>query len=216
MEKKIKLYSIVLALVYFSMLIFSFYEGIDDFITGYKMGREGKRNIEIHHFKVTPEAGDYSFPEEIKNLKTGKLVDAEPKEYIVQMQAPYESHSALSYSIKITQSIMAFFFIFIFIRIPILFFNTIRSVIKGEILMIKNIKRIAAIGWFLIAYYVLDLTLYNIGEAYIAQQLVQIEGYNITFSFSDSTALILGIVTLLFAEILKLSLRMKEEQDLTI
>lgn len=217
MENKIKLYSIVLAIAYFGMLIFSIYQGADDFMAGFKLGRQGKAtNWEIHNVKVKPTAGNYSYPEALKNLKNGQVINAEAKEFVISMPVSSSEHSTMSSTVKILQLIFAFVFLFIFIRIPILFFTIIRSILKGSILDKKTIKQIATIAWLLIGYYALSLLLYNIGEVCISQQLLQLENYEIISDYSDTTVLILGMVTLLFAEILKLSLRMKEEQDLTI
>jgi len=221
MEKKIKLYSIILALVYFSLVIYSFYQGLESFQAGFNMGRESamdisKSSLEIHHFKVKPVDGAYTYPELITNTKTGEQIKAETREYAVLMNAPFSSHSTLSFIIKILQLLFSFVFIFIFFCIPVLFFKTIRSIIKGNILNKGNIRRISALSWLLIGYYLLNLLLYNMGETYITKQLLQLDNYEVVSDYSDMTALILGIVTLLFAEILKLSLRMKEEQDLTI
>ena len=50
-----------------------------------------------------------------------------------------------------------------------------------------------------------------------AQSTIRLENYKIIFSMqSEYYWLLFGLVTLLFAEILKISHTMKEEQDLTV
>jgi hypothetical protein len=51
----------------------------------------------------------------------------------------------------------------------------------------------------------------------VSKQLIGFEDYNIAFSMKNEYIFLLfGLITLLFAEILKISHTMKEEQDLTI
>lgn len=219
MEKRIKVYSVVLALVYFSMIIYGFYSGIESFQAGYNLGKnslDSTKSLEIHHFKVKPQEGGYTFPESVLNVKTGNNIDIESRECMTLMSVPLDSHSGISLIIRLAQLLFSFLFLFIFLFIPILFFKMIRSIVKGNILNKSNIRRVTIIGWLLVAYYIMNLLLYNWGETYITKQLVQLENYDIVYDFSDMTALILGIVTLLFSEILKFSLRLKEEQELTI
>lgn len=219
MEKRIKAYSVILAVVYFTMIILGICSGMESFKAGFDIGRDsarGKTSLEIHHFKVRPLAGEYAHPETVLNLKTGDSIQIEGREYTALVSVPSGSHSGMSLAIKIVQTICSFIFLFIVIIIPVLFFKMIRAVVKGNILNRKNIKRVTTIGWLLLVYFLMNLLLYNVGEAYITKQVLQLENYKIVCDFSDMTVLILSIVALLFGEILKLSQRLKEEQELTI
>jgi len=219
MERKIKIYSVILAVVYFAMIIYGLCSGMESFKAGFDMGMNSskdKKLLEIHHFKVKPQNGAYTHPEKVLNLKSGDFIQMEAREYTALISVPPGSHSMMSFIIRIVQMFCSFIFLFILLFIPVLFFKMIRSVVKGDILNNKNIKRITIIGWLLLIYYVMNVFLYNIGEAYITKQVLELENYKIVCDFSDMTVLILSIVALLFAEILKFSQRLKEEQELTI
>ena len=96
-----------------------------------------------------------------------------------------------------------------------MFFRVIRAASKGNLIDLKVIKRIRKIGIILILFYIADI-LANTIDTLKAEYLVHFENYNFFIDFSGFGTLILGIVTLLLAEILHMTLKMKEEQDLTI
>lgn len=50
----------------------------------------------------------------------------------------------------------------------------------------------------------------------ILRSIMEIENYQIVVGQPDYMMLVLGLVILIMAEILKMSLKIKEEQDLTI
>lgn len=107
-------------------------------------------------------------------------------------------------------------FLFVIIYIPILFFLIIKPILKGNILSTEVARRITRMGWILISLFAFMFLLFDLGDYIATKQMINLPGYEISLNPTDWTLLILGLVTLMLGEILKYSLKMKEEQDLTI
>lgn len=220
MEKNIKIYSLIIAIIYLAVIIQNVYEVASVAKSGFEMGWNDSHNhitSELFHFKVEPENGAFSFPQTVKNLLSGQNIDAEVGEYKIRISEPENSETGIGMTIfRIFKMIFSFIILAIFIYIPILFFGIIKSVNKGEILADKTIKKIRRIGWLLLGLFVYNILVYSIGDALIAQQAIKLEGYRIIPDLSNFSSLFLCLITLLLAEILKHTAKMKEEQDLTI
>lgn len=219
MNKKIKTYCLILAIVYSIVVIFSIFESVTDFQEGYKQGRNEETKslwyAKTLHLHVVPIGGMYTYPEKIKNTLTGQELQAETKIYKI---LPQNSDRTIPLYLKIFRgSIMALALAFMaaLVYLPILFFGVIKSATKGKMLEYKTIRKIQRIGYILIMYYIFDFLAYA-SDFLVAKYLVALENYRAIVNFTDPGILFLGIVTLLFAEILKVSRQLKEEQDLTI
>ena len=102
----------------------------------------------------------------------------------------------------------------LFIYIPIKTYRVIRSVIKDNLFDLKNIKRIRMIGYALIIAFVLSLAFYPLAN-YMYANLLQTT--NEMGSIRDEYLLLLmGLLVLLFAEVMKISHSIKEENELTV
>ena len=220
MEKRIKLYSIILAIVYFGIIIYGVYQGASSFKAGFELGQKSAvknaKDMDIFHFTVRPSTGGYTYPDSTKNLLTGNTVHIEAREYVAMVTDPTSSTPAYYKIIDIVKGILALILLATLVYLPILFFSIIKSVNKGHILTYTTIKKVSRIGWILVGIYLYNLLFYQIWETIKTGNIIKLENYDVTFDFSDYTSLILGIVTLLLAEILRMTLKMKEEQDLTI
>jgi len=112
--------------------------------------------------------------------------------------------------------IVSFCLMVILIYIPVQVGKVIRSVLKNEIFDMKNVKRLRKTGYALLLVFVLAAT-FGIIYTIDARNLIQLADYRIIFSLKeDYIYLLFGLATLLFAEILKISHTMKEEQELTV
>jgi Protein of unknown function (DUF2975). len=86
---------------------------------------------------------------------------------------------------------------------------------KNNIFNNDNVKRLKILGISLLIIYGLqlafDITLYQ-----YKKQLVEIANYSISAFLSGAEWLFMGLIALLIANILKRSVELKEEQELTI
>jgi hypothetical protein len=225
MYRKIKIYSIILAVIYAFLLGYLFYQGVYDFYAGIKQAMEettdkkitGERSeIEVYHFKVEPNAGRYTYPETVINNVDEQSMQAEVSEYKIKTTTMGDKLPAYLIVLGYVRTFMAFVVLFGLFYIPFLFFKTIASVVKDRVIDDKTIRRIQRMGRIVTGYFIIDLFFYRILGVITVEHLFQLQHYKPVVDYTDCTLLILGLVLLLLAEILKVSLKMKEEQELTI
>jgi hypothetical protein len=225
MYRKIKIYSVVLAVIYAFLLGYYVYQGVYSFYAGIKLSMEEAENkkstgergeAEVYHFKVEPRLGIYTYPETIINNADRQYIQAEVSEYKLKAMNMGDKMPAYLVILGYVRTFMAFVILFGLLYLPFLFFKTIASVVKDRVIDDKTISRIQLMGWFVTGYFIIDLFFYGIFEVVAVEHLFQLQHYKPVVDYTDCTMLILGLVLLLLAEILKVSLRMKEEQDLTI
>jgi hypothetical protein len=191
----------------------SFKSGFSDGINS--TDNPGERSREVCFFNVVPKNGLYSYPSSLINLKTGKTVRMDAESF----RASVEVLHAFPAGLNVAQGIKVFFALiglFLLIYIPVLAYKTIRSIVKNEIFNIRTINRIRRIGYALLIFFGISIYASFISFC-VSRHLIDFEDYEIIFSLkNDYVFLLFGLITLLFAEVLKISHRMKEEQDLTI
>ena len=223
MNTRLKIFSILLGIVYLYIIGEVIVKSMVPMLSAniqetiaYKK-KHAKPNVfpNTYFFYVKPEAGNYTYPDAILNLKTGKQIQGEIPSFIIKTSEIQKLPVWISVC-KVIMKFVSFFMLFLMIYIPLQLYKVIHSVIKNNIFDIVNIKRIRRIGYAILT--VFACVLYT---AFIftveAKELFQLENYKIVFSISDEYQyLLIGLITLLFAEILKISHTMKEEQDLTI
>lgn len=215
MNLKIKIYCVLLTIAYVAIIANSMYHGSSDFQEGFKQGRH-KQNFPMHlYMRVEPTDGKYSFPDKIVNIKDGKTLPATVNQYIVNHE---ESNASISTGFKVVRlicivltAVLAFGLLFS----PLLFFSIIYSISKNRIITKSLILRSRALGWLIVIFSIVDI-IYVVNETLISRSLVELSNYNIVMGQPEYMMLVLGLVILILAEILKVSLKMKEEQDLTI
>ena len=173
-----------------------------------------ENETETLYFKVKPISGFYSFPSSVTNLKAGNLVQTELSYFMAKVnKAQLSLHLKIGYGILL---FLAFPTLFAILFIPLQTYRVIRSVVKNEIFNPKNINRIRWIGYCLLFIFSVEIYANFIYTAK-AQVLIQLEDYRIIFKMGEEYYwLLFALVTLMFAEILKYSHTLKEEQDLTI
>lgn len=219
MNNKIKIYCIILSILYTVVVICSMSDTIESFKAGYKIGRESSPNTPWYmltlHLRVLPIEGLHTYPEKIINSVTGQEVRAEANNYKIRIE---NSNIDIPVYVKVFRGfIIALSVVFLagIIYLPFLFFSVIKSATKGKILEPKVIRNIQRIGYILIIYYIIDSLAY-FSDYLVAQYVMTFEKYQAVIDVSDFGLLFLGLVTLLMTEILKVSRQLKEEQDLTI
>ncbi|NDW13077.1 DUF2975 domain-containing protein [Bacteroides sp. 214] len=98
----------------------------------------------------------------------------------------------------------------------IFFILLVVSVNRSDIFTWKNISRIRWVGYMLILYFVSNLVPILLTET-LLKGVLSIKGYMLDFSeLITTTSLILGIASLIIAEVFAVGLKMKEDQELTI
>ncbi len=213
MNKKIRTYCLILSFIYVFVVVYTIFTEVSSFNAGFRDGIKGIPR-EILHVNLIPKQGVYSFPDKANEvsgkidvrmeMKSAKLLVLNPVKFPLGIRAGY-----------ILIVISAFIMLGCSVWLPFLFFKVIRAASKGNILELKVIKRIKKIGVILILFYIADVLAYMI-DALKAEFLMDLNNYNFFIDFSGFGTLILGIVTLLLAEILQVTFKMKEDQDLTI
>jgi hypothetical protein len=172
-------------------------------------------SMETIEFHVKPLSGLYTFPDYALNLKTGNMIKAEfpfIRANVDKSRLP----SGIVVAALIIILIFMFPVLFAFVFIPVQIYRIIRSVINNEIFDYRNVNRIRWIGYCLLLIFVLQMFA-NIINTIEARALINIENYQIVFRMdTEFYTLLFALVTFMFAEILKISHTMKEEQDLTI
>lgn len=219
MNKRIKVYCIIISIIYVGVIFSNFSSSISAFRSGMDLGVESaksERNLTVFHVKVVPPNGAFTFPERMINSLTGEEINSEVSALkIILFEDDNVSHSGFYFFLEILKIVISFLFIGIVIYLPILFFKIIRAVTRGNIIENKVISRISRMGWLIIIFF-LSETLTEIINVVCAQEVLAIDGYNIVMDFSNYSFLILGIIILLLSEILRVSHTLKEEQELTI
>lgn len=222
MNAKLKIYCIILAVTYFGIIIYSMFDGYKDFTLGFKQGIDSKisdsTNTTIFtYIDVKPTNGYYSFPDEGKNLLTDKPIKTEISSINIHYQDITPEVPMYLYILRDIILFAIFFLILGILYIPFAFFSIIKSVTKGRVMEYQVVRKANAIGWILVTYSVAE-TAFTYIESLIAKAQIKIEDYEIVynFGFSHYALFILGMVTLILAEILRESLKIKEEQELTI
>jgi len=222
MNSRIKILCIILSLIYAGLIISSVAPAFEIFKTGIDLGKVSSNKntrYEIYHFNVVPKTinfGNYTFPTTLTNVATGEEIKAEATGYKVGIaKSQDENHSLGGIIVLIIKLILSLIIIGLIVYIPILFFGIVKASTKGNIIEAGVIKKVSKLGWSLIGILTIDILV--IGSDYITiKQLIELEHYRIMMDYSSYYLLILGTVTLLLAEVLKVSLNLKEEQELTI
>lgn len=166
------------------------------------------------HARLAPNKEYLNFSDKRLNLKTGETVYIYKNECSVDI--PVKEYPRWYIAINIVTAVIALIMLFLIIYMPIVFFKTLHSCVVGNIFTRKNIKRIRNLSYCLLFLGIME-TYFNLSERYIFSQLVEIEGYKVSYYQSlDYFTLIIAFALMAFSETMKQSLIMKEEQDLTI
>ncbi|MDR1369776.1 MAG: DUF2975 domain-containing protein [Dysgonamonadaceae bacterium] len=237
MKTRLKILCWLFAAAYLFVIVYSvafdfipsftsgFNEGMKD---GYELAEKLKENDgkEKKHrranafgmlsVRVIPVEGYKTYPDKIINEKTGEKVMAENhRMYLKVEDMPQLPWFLVAGNILVV--IISFVTLFCLVYVPVLSFKTIKSIVNDDIFDEKNIHRIRRIGYSLIVVFLCILIHAFVSEA-TAQHVMSMKDYKIVSAWNkgDVFILVFGIVVLIFAEVLKIATRIKEEQDLTV
>ncbi|MCL2416566.1 MAG: DUF2975 domain-containing protein [Bacteroidales bacterium] len=225
MDKRLKIVTIAVSLIFAVITYQTMRDMAEGFIDGFREGYEGARNeargfpvTRTFHLSLKPEGGRFTFP--TTTVPSTSLLQLSMKKEIRKMcvQVTYVKEQ-IPPKLRVAENSFGFFIIFFvlyaIVIIPIQVFRIVRSITKNKIFDFTNIKRLRMVGYALLVIYIADLVMRYL-EYKIASHVVHIEGYTLQMGSGNLTLVMLGFVVLMFAEVLKISVPLKEEQDLTV
>ncbi|MBN2766071.1 MAG: DUF2975 domain-containing protein [Paludibacteraceae bacterium] len=217
--KRLKSLCIVLLIIFFGSL----YQGaVMPFIEGLKYGLaiaryESDTQTQTEEFllmDVVPKIDDYMEVSEM-NLKTGEQVLVRPTTLsVIAQNLPDKPLWWM-----ILQSLYALLTLGLLVLgvwIPFLVVKILKSLQNSDVFDRVNLVRINRIGIILLAMGIAG-SLIQFLSIFLAQYMVDLTHYEFSYArVIDFNALIMGVVILIMNEVLRISIEIKEEQDLTI
>lgn len=211
-KTKLTFWSVLAILSYCSLLFSSAKEGWDDFKLGFEEGYTLK--LQTYFVDLKAKASISTFPDSITNLTTGNKVNIRYDKAQVRAAIIPVSEKSIE-TFQIVESVLAIIIFFICISIPILFFKLMKSLIREVIFDKRNIRYMRIIAGLLLLYYTVNV-IANYVSYKMNVAMFNFADYTIQRESTDMIWLLIGIVILLFAEILSKGSLIQEEQDLTI
>lgn len=223
MKNKVKLYGIIIGLVYTAIIVSALFNKIVDYKlainTGYEVipaKHEGDGPVKVLHFykvRVSPKEGKRILNEHFDSKDT--KVSYAPRNVWMGLDEDTAVYPVNKTVWAILFIVLILFLLVIIPYIPILFYQIIRRVVFKELLDQSVVRRILRMGWILVGYFVASLIMDVMGYLIVKDSLT-LNDYNIESPQLNYMILMLGCLALFLGQVLKSYLQMKEEQDLTI
>ena len=211
-KTKLTALSVLATLTYCLLLFSSFTEGWDDFKLGFQEGYSFK--LQTYFVDLKAKKSISSFPDSLTNIKMGEKVNIRyDKAQVRAAVIPVPGKSIDKY--QLIETLISLISFFIVIYIPVLFFKLMKTLMNEVVFDKKNIRYLRKLAVLLIVYYIVDF-ITNYISYRINVSLFDFANYKILREPADMIWLLLGVVLLLFAEILTKGSKIQEEQDLTI
>jgi len=222
---KLGVLTVLAIIIYIALILSSFFAGIDDFMLGFEEGMkkgsctkedkiQTKNLTTVYFLDLKAKPGFSTFPDSIGNMKgNGKIAIRYDK-----AQAHFDDFSEKGVNSSfydIFQILLTLLTLVIITLIPVLFIKLNVRLKKEMVFDKRNIKNLRGIGVLLLLYY-LVLFLQNWLVYSMNIQMFEFKDYIIQFEQADLIWVLLGVVVLLFAEVLSRGSKLKEEQELTI
>jgi len=190
----------------------------NSFIQGYNAGSRQRTNLlsnETFSLLLNAKNIDNYYSDSLMNLKSNRVMPA--KYQLVDVEYQFKDHTEYRQMFKYRVAIGAILFVLLFliVLVPVLFYATMAAFYKNHIFNNDNVKRLNILGISLLIIYGLQL-IFDITIFLYKKQLIEIENYSLSIHLSGAEWLFMGFITLLIANILKRSVELKEEQELTI
>ena len=93
--------------------------------------------------------------------------------------------------------------------------KVIRSIYKGEVFLTQIAKRLETAGWLLVAYWLLANVVSYI-QILILREIVMMAYYHIPWESTSIYYIVFGLVLMIISQIILMGKDLKEEQELTI
>lgn len=222
MKRRLNILCVIVVLV----LSYSVFETGYYFVVGVKAGVEAgveaaasmerqKELMNMKYISLMPDnmsvsgSGEF-FLDSVYNEKSASYVPATYGSMIVSVDTKSTAWGRIGFTLlNLVHLVICVWAIILFIRLVI-------SINKSDIFNWKNVRRLRLLGLALIVSFCTALlpaylTLESVGEVF------SVRGYELNLSdMVNTTTLVLGLSTLIVAEVFAIGLKMKEEQDLTI
>jgi len=227
MNRRLKLITISLSVVYVVIIGGLVHRELADFVYGYHQGvKAGQKMAETgsmstmsadgtFYLSMKSENGARSFPTRLLNQLDRKPMKAEIETMVVEVSDVKNKLPKGTLAADIFSIFLSLFVLFVMALIPVQTFRILRSVTKDKIFDPSNIRKMRFIGYALLAYYAATFVA-NFLHFRIAANVVEVDGYKLLMDWGNTTVVLLGFVVLMFAEVLKVSVQLKEEQELTV
>jgi len=227
MDRRFKIITIAISIVYMANIVGYIHHEMADVIYGAKLGSKAGLEIaetgEIHSLSTVgafflslkPENGLRTFPSTMLNQSDRTPMKAEIEKMVVELSDLKGRLPKGTIAADICTVLLSFFAIFVMALIPVQTFRVVRSITKNKIFDSANIGKLRSIGYALLALYTATFIV-NFFHYRIATHVIHVEGYSLRMDMGNITLVMLGFVVLMFAEVLKISVHLKEEQDLTV
>lgn len=222
MKRRLNILCVIVVLV----LSYSIFETAYYFVVGVKAGLEAgiesdtsaenqRELINMKYISLLPEhlsaTGENGFfQDSVYNEKSGKYVPVSFNSMVVSVDTQSAAWSQLTFTLlNLAHICICVWAIILFVRLVV-------SINKSDIFNWRNVRRLRFLGLALIISFCTEvlpayLTYRNVGEVF------SVRGYELGLSdMVNTTTLVLGISTLIVAEVFAIGLKMKEEQELTI
>ena len=222
MKRRLNILCVIVVLV----LSYSVFETGYYFIVGVKAGVEAgidgnafeasqKKLMNMKYISLLPEhlsdLGDNGlFQDSVYNERSGEYVPVSFNSMMVSVDTESTTLEQAAFTL------LNFLHIVICVWSIVLFVRLVISINKSDIFNWKNVHRLRLLGAALIISFCTALlpaylTFRSVGNVF------SVHGYELHLSDTvNTTTLVLGISTLIVAEVFAIGLKMKEEQDLTI
>ncbi|MDR0754200.1 MAG: DUF2975 domain-containing protein [Prevotellaceae bacterium] len=219
MNKKLKIYSLCLAIIYVVFFIHNTYDSgklaIAGFELGYQQGKSGNINFNVCASYMKPVAGSITFPSAVLNEKTGEEIPFELRQIIAFIPESPENVPIYLKIMNIAANISGLIMLAFFVYIPFVGYKIMKSISHNKFYSIENIKRIKKISLILLLVFVITVFI-SLTATISTDFYLQIKDYKAYMNDFNYSSFFIGLVLLILSEILRYTKNMKEEQDLTI
>lgn len=202
-----------------SMLLPAYYIGVS-FGKGFTHGYERAENSDnLTDMEISPANVTFDYDWSKISAPTDTLVTEEGQRLpLIVTQAVVmvpDSHRDIAMETLMIISYLISFILFIcFITVFIVFIININ---KGRIFIHKNVSRLRRMAWYLIGVAVFRCAGGLADDSLLSGTSLTVDGYELSATWTFPwTALIIGLLAMLMAEIWGNGIKMKEEQELTI
>ena len=227
MDRRLKIITIAISALYVASIGGYIHHEMADFMYGFKVGfKEGLKSVETgkmatlstvgtFFLSLKPENGLRTFPTTIRNQVDRKPMKAEFEKMVVEVSDVKSMLPRGTLAADICSILLSLFALVVMVLLPVQTFRVVRSVTRDKIFDPTNIRKLRIIGYALLSFYIVTLTV-NFLHYRIAAHVIEVDGYVLQMEWGNATLVMLGLVVLMFAEVLKVSVLMKQEQDLTV
>lgn len=216
-NSRIKLLT-TLSLVTYIFLVMSYFgSNIEDYKMGYQEGANAAHSntgINTFYLKVTPKDNVLNFPFNLENKNTNEQVSFRPS----LMKVHVTDGIKKSKKVKTEETlilILSLSLLIIFFYIPFAIRELLKSLRNGNFFRYENQQNFRRTGKiFGVAFFITlaaDIINYDINKT-----LFSFTEFNITREMPSFIWLICGLLFLIFAEVLRSGIAIKDENELTV